>query len=77
VNIFKRLELELEREALKLYLERKHLPMSLVSDIIAAFTQLETSGTATVGPVNATETVTLFGQKIEVTESATINLKKV
>ena len=50
--------------------------MSLIQQIIAAFAALETSGNATIGPVETTETVSIFGQSITATESVTVTLKK-
>jgi len=49
---------------------------SLVEQLLAALVALETSGVATVGPVVNSNTVELFGQKIHVSETITLNLKK-
>lgn len=76
MNIFKRLEMDAEILFLTNFLKSKGLPMSLIQQIIAAFAALESTGTATIGPVTTSETVSIFGQNITATESVTVTLKK-
>jgi len=49
---------------------------TIVQDLITFITTYLTTGQATLGPISTTETVDIAGQKIEFTESVTIQAKK-
>ena len=75
-SIFKRLFIGMEAEAITIYLKSKGIPMSLIQQLIAAFTALETQGSATIGPETETFSANVFGQKITVSVSETATLTK-
>ena len=50
--------------------------MSILQDVLDALVKLETTGSASIGPEVNTNTVSIFGQEIDVEESVSVTLKK-
>lgn len=49
---------------------------SLVTDLISFITTFITTGDATIGPISTSETTQIGTEKIQITESITVEVKK-
>jgi hypothetical protein len=81
MNIWQRIKYEAIKAVieykLKHLLGEKPMASPLTQSIITFITTFFTVGDATLGPISVTENLDIAGQKVAVTESITVELKKV
>lgn len=79
MNLLERIKYEAIKLLITQKLKAKGIPVAspLVQQIIGFITSVLTTGDGTLGPIGVSENIDIAGQKYTVTESATIEMKKV